>query len=445
MKTRGACLFGVAALAIGCGKVKDSSLDDGGVGPACKSRHPCGAMEGGAALDGHAPTSPGDGGAAGAGGRGNGGGSPQGMGGTGAPSTSDGGGFACPGTQVSIDGHCVVLGTVAPCSKSPSSGFPGDGQCIEAPAATTGMQLHYGPKDYTDPDEVAKFTLAPGESNQQCMFMKTPNANAVHVKEWHARVRPGAYEAILYESDTQVPDSPGPEPCAKGSANANSLVSVAGTDLDLSMDGGAPEFAGAGERIDAHTQVFLSVNMWNTTDAPLLVEAWLNGVYSQEPVQREVAPITWFGGLALNVAPHSTHVVRAGGSGQNECRAPSDQSVIALVGSTGAHTTRMTAYVQRSGTMAPTRIYESYDWSAPVRLYYDSVVRNPVPDARSSTTGGVSGLLTLHPGDTVSWECAIDNSTDASLTYSDNPFAGELCNFYGLYAAGTEPWLCFSP
>ena len=63
----------------------------------------------------------------------------------------------------------------------------------------------------------------------------------------------------------------------------------------------------------------------------------------------------------------------------------------------------------------------------------------------SLTTGGPSGILKIHAGDAVGWECGINNTTDATLIYSDNPVAGELCNFYGVYGPGTVPWVCVSP
>lgn len=362
-----------------------------------------------------------------------------------ASATSDGGGTACPGTQVWIGGRCVALGTVNPCAPR-RTGFPGDSQCIEAPEPALGMQLHFGPKDYTDPEEVAKFTIAPGESGAGCMFMKTPNAARVHVKEWHARVRPGTYESILFEEGMAHADSTEPEACASGSAGS-ALVSVAGTDLDLSFDGGAPEYSGAGEGLDANADVAFYVSMWNRTDAPILEEAWLNGVYAKEPVTMEIAPITWLGGLAMNVSPHKNLTVHAGGSaGMNmtSCVAPAETSLIALVGSTGSHTTHMAAYLEPAGA-SRSLIYESFDWSAPVRLYYDSAVRNPSPTRSSRTAGGPSGILALHPGDAVSWECEIDNTTDGALTYSDDPSTGEICNFYGAYGAGTKAWNCYSP
>jgi hypothetical protein len=348
---------------------------------------------------------------------------------------------------VRIGGRCTTLGTAEPCAQRPSSGFRGDSQCIAAPSPGLGMQFHFGPKDYTDPDEVAKFTLAPGTSDSGCMYMKVPRAADVHVKEWHARVRPGAYEAILFEETASHPDSAGPESCAPGGGTSSAVVSVVGTDLDLSIDGGAPEYAGAGMAIAAGTQLSFYVNMANTTDAPLLVEAWLNGVYAEEPVTMEAAPITWLGGLGMNIAPHSSKVVQAGAAATTQmssCSPPGDENVLALIGSTGSHTTRMAAYVQRAADSSRNLIYESFDWSSPVRLYYDSVVANPSPDPRARTTGGPSGIFTLHPGDEISWECAIENTTDASLTYSDDAFTGELCNFYGVYGGGTAPWDCVS-
>ena len=453
-----AMVLGAAVLMFGCGKVKDD-ISSGGT-PPCEGSRACGPSDDSGA-GGHAPI--GSGAATNAGGsRGGSGGAVGGVTGGvagrrngeagsagsgeagGTSAGSDGGELACPGTQVRVGGDCVTLGTVAPCAKMPSSGFPGDSQCIEAPPPVLGMQLHFGPSDYTDPDQVAKFLLQPGETDVRCMFMKTPNAAAVHVKEWHARVRPGAYEAMLFEKKAPLPDSTGPDTCSTGDTG-DALVSVAGSDLDLSFDGGAPEFAGAGMNIGAHTQVAFLVNMSNATDEPLLVEAWLNGLYAKEPVAMEVAPTTWMGGLGMRVSPHTNQVVRSGASNvpMSSCVASADMNLIALVGSTGSHTTHMAAYVDRAGSTDRTKIYESFDWSSRARLYYDSVVRNPFPDPGTLTPGGPSGILALHPGDAISWECAIENTSDSTLTFSENPFTGELCNFYGVYGAGTKAWQCY--
>jgi hypothetical protein len=171
--------FGAALLALGCGGV--TSVVDTGGGHAGKNG-------GGnsAGLDGTGGTDGTGGSAAG-----------------GASNISDGGEGECPGTQVRSGGRCMALGMVTPCARPPRSGFPGDSQCIDAPATELGMQLHFGPKDYSDPDEVAKFTLAPGSSDAPCMYKKAPD-RFVHLKEWHARVRPGAFESILFEEGNSL-------------------------------------------------------------------------------------------------------------------------------------------------------------------------------------------------------------------------------------------------
>lgn len=362
--------------------------------------------------------------------------------GTSSGGSLDAGEMACPGTEVRIGDKCVTLGTLTPCLRSPASGFPGDSQCLGVPDPSGGMQLHYGPNDYTDPDEVAKFVVAPGAFGPGCLFMTTPNAALVHLKEWHGRLRPGAFETLLFEAKTPQADSTDPGSC--GGSLAAPLVSMAGTDLDLSFDGGAPELAGAGMSLAARTPVSFNVLMFNTTDAPLLTEAWLNGLYAEEDaVDLEVAPISWLGGLGMNIAPHTNSTVRAGGaSGMSSCVASEDMRLLALIGSTGSHTTHMAADVERAGSR--TRIYESFDWSEPKRLYYNTVVQNPRPDPSSLTTGGASGVFTLHSGDAISWECVIENTTSGRLTFSDDPIAGEVCNFYGVWGAGTKPWECLS-
>src|SRR5687767_3590762 len=73
-----------------------------------------------------------------------------------------------------------------PCSISPNSGYPGDEFCIEAPPEGRGFQMHYGPKNYDDQAEVAKYLLAPGEEITDCLYMKTPNDTGVFMNQYHA-------------------------------------------------------------------------------------------------------------------------------------------------------------------------------------------------------------------------------------------------------------------
>src|SRR5262245_22725346 len=84
------------------------------------------------------------------------------------------------------------------------SGFSGDDSCLQAPAAADGMQLHYGPSDYDDPDDVARFTLAPGEEVDKCLFLKTPNTEDVYYSTIHGTLRPGSHHFIARAMQDRV-------------------------------------------------------------------------------------------------------------------------------------------------------------------------------------------------------------------------------------------------
>src|ERR1700679_2896630 len=58
--------------------------------------------------------------------------------------------------------------------------FEGDSQCILPPDPSQGFQFHYGPSNYNDPAEVAKYTLAPGGEVTDCVFFPTPNDSDVY-------------------------------------------------------------------------------------------------------------------------------------------------------------------------------------------------------------------------------------------------------------------------
>lgn len=364
------------------------------------------------------------------------------------PSSQAGG--PCPRGQVRIGGACTLLGVVEPCKSPPSTRFAGDSQCLETPDPTQGMLLHYGPTSYDDPAELSKFVVQPNDEVVDCMFMKTPNTAPVHVNDLHVRVRPGGYEMITYSQPNAVPDSTAPEPCLQGGHFAP-WVMAPGFDLDLTLDGGAPEYEGAAMAIGARAQVVIQMHVVNRTDEPELKEAWLDARYvDPASVKLEVNPLSWMGGLGMNVPPHTQMLVKGGAAASTQVAActvtdaQGDLDVMTLIGRTASHTTRMAAYVERSNGTRET-LYEAYDWERPTLLYYNGAVQNPAADPASQTTGGPSGDLVVHPGDRISWECAVNNDTDAtSLRYSDLALAGEVCNVYGTVAPSRAPWSCIS-
>jgi hypothetical protein len=81
-----------------------------------------------------------------------------------------------------------------------------------------------------------------------------------------------------------------------------------------------------------------------------------------------------------------------------------------------------------------------------VKCVYDSVHTNPKPGTTPNSDGAHTGLLTLQAGDTISWECDVDNTTDQPLRFADLAYTAEMCNVFGFFTPGTgNEWSSLNP
>lgn len=354
---------------------------------------------------------------------------------------SDGGAF-----DAGSDADEVVakfLPGAIPCAIKINSGFDGDDQCIEAPNVGTGFQLYYGPSDYDNPDELNKFLMAPGDEYVDCLFRKTPNTSDVFVNQYHARLRPGTHHMITYIQPELREDSVLPEPCRQG-ASFTFLVGATTITTDISGTSGdsGPEYAAAAMPIPAQSQTAIQMHYVNTSSESILKEGWINVIYFNDEVDMVIHPITWIGGLGMSVPPLTKQIVTAGG---DSCIADRPLNIITLVGHAHANTERVTAFIDKADG-ARDLVYETYDWSEPGFISYNSAVTNDSPDSIIKQQGGWSGVLSVEPGDRMSWECEVNNQhQDVTLVFSDRAYDGEMCNMFGVYGPSMGgPWSCFS-
>jgi len=103
---------------------------------------------------------------------------------TSTPSTPSTGTTGTPSPTTTAD-----IGAI-PCTNL-HTGYDGDDRCIEPPPAGKGFQFHYGPSDYKDAAEVAKYTLPAHQEVTDCVNFPTPNDTEVYFNEYHSRMRPG--------------------------------------------------------------------------------------------------------------------------------------------------------------------------------------------------------------------------------------------------------------
>ena len=348
-----------------------------------------------------------------------------GAGGTGG---SDGTGGTGPGTGVDAGGN---PGGATPCNVH--SGYDGDEFCILPPDPTKGFQLHYGPKNYDDPEELKKYVLMPGQETTDCVF-KTPNDVEVFHSEYHGRMRPGSHHLLVFTRSSEWPDSVGPEPCNQGLDTAMILGAQTPTiDIDRSQHP-APENEGLAQKLTPKAQAVFQLHYLNSTSKPMLREAWVNVVYRDPSTVKILSdPIFFLAGLAANIPPNTTKITKG------QAVAPQEIRLVAATGHYHSHTVRFSAWSVIGGERK--QIFEDYDWHDPKMFTFDSLQMNTPWNAADKKPGAASGILNLMPGDRIEWECEVVNDSNVTLRFGDAVHTGEMCNMFGYYAPTMgRPW-----
>jgi hypothetical protein len=341
-------------------------------------------------------------------------------------------------------------GTTTPACENSLTDYDGDCLALEEPDASVGFQLHYGPSDYSDPDEIEKYLLQPGDEVTDCLYMTTPNDEDVYYEEYHARMRPGTHHLIIFGGQASVDEPDGTlGPCNFGPdfqflVGAQSGIGPDGGRIDIPGDMPvAPENEGLVAVLGAHTKIAFQMHYVNNGKHPILREAWANFVIAkQEQITGVMAPVTFLGGLAMNVPPHTKTTI------DGDCSIPEDGPeelrIAGLTGHMHAHATRFTVWHTPKGGERQ-RIYETFDWAEPELISYDSITKNPVPDAGAGTGGGTSGQLWVKKGDLIEWQCAVDNTLDEPLRFGNEAYTAEMCNLFGSYTPSMGgQWRCMA-
>jgi hypothetical protein len=175
------------------------------------------------------------------------------------------------------------------------------------------------------------------------------------------------------------------------------------------MGNGAPEFAGAALRVLAGSFV-IAAHAINTTDAPELIEAWVD-LHTVASTPKPLSPLQLVGGAAMLVPPASKQTIKA------SVIAGHAIDILQIVGHFHAHTTAERVAVDGA------QVYETTSWEEPAVSWYTS---KTVP-------------LHVPAQGALSWECDVNNTTTAPLRWSNAVMTGEMCNVVG-FVVGPETW-----
>jgi len=362
--------------------------------------------------------------------------------------TPEGGGGALP-CNLDTTAAAAAVYKLDPALGLANGAYPGDRQCIAQQDPALGMQFHYGPTNYDDPKEVAKFVLKPGEEVTDCVFFPTPNADTVYFKEYHSRMRPGSHHMLLYLQPNMVA-SGGPSACNQGAQTRN-LFGAQTPNLDTSaIADTSPENDGLAIMVAPKQQVAMQAHFINAGTAPILREVWANITFVDKAQVKILGdPLFFISGNTMNIPIGTTTVVT--GSATVPANADPNFRVILATGHYHAHTTRFTAYKTVAGQRE--KLFEEYGKldvaPEPSNWYFTSTAQNAKNDPTTKTPGAYSGTVYLKPGDKIDWECEVTNNDVSStspppfnapsIRFNNAVYSAEMCNMFGLYAPSLKP------
>jgi hypothetical protein len=333
-------------------------------------------------------------------------------------------------------------GYVAPetCALDVATGYAGDDQALCPPAPDDGFQLRFGPLDYADAAEVGKHRILPGTSNIECVYLELPIGESRYLGQLVGRVRPGVHHTQLRfvsETPTSGSDSEfclpfGGEHVHMGQAPRFSVpdLSVPSPDPSASDLGGL-DFEGGAIALEPGRVLAFELHYINATDTPILREGWINFYYQDPDLVRSELKALQLIGTGIFVAPHSTGTVR------RSCATDRPRRVTHLQGHSHEGATRFSMWVHRAATSALSLVYESYDPLEPALLAYSGAVDNADPDPSTRRDGGFSGNLMLEAGDSLVWECEIENSGSTPIIDGGpNANGDQMCYVFGNFVTG---------
>jgi len=304
------------------------------------------------------------------------------------------------------------------------SGYPGDEYCILPPPEGKGIQIHFGPNDYTNQDEVEQYLIKPGEEYNAYGLATIPGAGEHYYNYTQIRMRPGSHHLInqLVQDTDDIPDG---FLDAQIGCPGNPVGGFPGTqNLIRNMPPGgqlAPENEGLGSKLAADTRLCVNHHGYNYGgDSANLREVWINVWFVDEAeVTQKTTPIFLTAGPFSGIPPHSQTVLKTSGAVKGDGR------IVNLFGHRHAATDRFAVWKNEG------LVYDSWNWEESIAFDYDSITDNPPLNPDEKLDGAISGVLPIKTGDKIAIECDINNTTDNTLYFRNELYTGEMCILFG--------------
>jgi hypothetical protein len=302
------------------------------------------------------------------------------------------------------------------------SGFPGDEYCLPPPPEGKGIQVHFGPKSYTDKAEIEKYQILPGEEFNQYAVVNIPTTETKYYGYLKLSMRPGSHHLI----NSLMAGHP-----EEGFGACDGTIGAFPGTQNLIIESPpqgipAPENEGLGRELPGNASICQNYHRYNTTDQIAISEIWYNIWFMEESeITQKSSGIMVNAGPWAGIAPGEKITLTTTAS------ASADGRIISLFGHRHAATERFTA--ELNGEM----VYDSWDWVESRLFNYDSITENPPVNPAGMMDGATSGILPFKSGDEVKINCYVNNTTEETLTFANELYTGEMCILFGQTVGGS--------
>lgn len=330
--------------------------------------------------------------------------------------------------------------------------FPGDEYCILPPPPELGFQLGVHPggnvgywekmwaRDYSfyqDASVTDPYVVLPGDEKLENYLIdfEGPTDERYYYRRYF-RGRFGSHHGTATFTGAPVVEG------WQGNGDRSigtSFVTVqnAYTDIPQNAMDISPEEKGIGIQLPLNSGVNMNLHHFNSTDAPLLRENWVNAWYMpKEEVTRRAQ------GILIAAAVNFPIGMKLDSEGS--AAASSETQVLSLWGHRHAWTTRFHAWVVRKDG-SEELVYDSHDWNDMPTFSYNSVAKNPEPGKGSD--GASTGPLVLHPGDEMHFNCHVETTKERAdeigvplpsqpITWANEATTAEMCLLEGQTTGG---------
>ena len=334
--------------------------------------------------------------------------------------------------------------------------FPGDTACILPPDPAKGVGYGSHPQGKAWFEQVSKgdmsgydnpsteWVMEPGEE-ESANYHTGIDVPAFKYYRSYVRMRGGSHHMIVTAEapggmqeiwQGSAPDFLGTSLPGAQRPDENVPKSLAKPPEDTELYGNMP----------SPTGVLLNFHHFNATDGQTLKESWTN-LWFEEGGTVEIRPI-----FGLNFGQATGLAIAPGETADLHYSWPitAPMRMVMAFGHRHAWTTNFSAWVVKPGGMTDI-LYQSFDWFDEPTYRYDSLAQNPVPDFKTLTDGGTSGVRMLNAGETLHFNCHIEYTeeraateagapspaTNGTLRFANEAFTAEMCILFGSTTGGS--------